>query len=66
MPLPPLRALSFPQASLEPLEAHGGSGGGLQPLGAGGAHTRHASSSSLVSRASYSSHLAEAWQPYLK
>jgi hypothetical protein len=59
MPLPALRAFSFPHASLEPGEAGGGGG-------AGGLHARQASSSSLLSRASYSSQLAEAWQPYLK
>lgn len=64
MPLPPLRAFSFPQASLEPLEQLGGSGPRL--LGAGGAHQRQSSNASLVSRASHSSHIAEAWQPYLK
>ena len=61
MPLPPLRAFSFPHASLEPLDGSSGGGGG-----GGGLHTPHASTSSLLSRASYSSQLAEAWQPYFK
>jgi len=62
MPLPPLRGFSFPHASLEPLEPHGGS----SSSGSRAAHARQASTSSLMSRASYSSQLAEAWQPYFK
>lgn len=67
MPLPPLRGFSFPHASLEPLEPHGsGSSGQAGGSSSRVAHARQASSSSLISRASYSSQLAEAWQPYFK
>ncbi|KAL4452107.1 hypothetical protein ABPG75_007769 [Micractinium tetrahymenae] len=68
MPLPALRSCSFPHASLDLLDQPAAGGGASRslPLGAPGARGRHASSSSLVSRASHSSHLAEAWQPYLK
>ena len=62
MPLPALRAFSFPHASLEPLDPTG-SGAHSSGVAAGG---RQASTSSLVSRASYSSNLAEQWQPYFK
>lgn len=65
MPLPALRSFSFPHASLEPLEHYHPHPPGLSAT-AGGASAHHASSSSLVSRGSHSSHLAEAWQPYLK
>ncbi|PRW57399.1 TRIGALACTOSYLDIACYLGLYCEROL chloroplastic [Chlorella sorokiniana] len=65
MPLPPLRGFSFPHASIEPLEPHGSSSGQVGG-GSRAAHTRQASTSSLMSRASYSSQLAEAWQPYFK
>jgi hypothetical protein len=60
MPLPALRAFSFPHASLEPLDTPvvASSGSGLS--------VREASNASLASRASYSSQLAEAWQPYFK
>ena len=75
MPLPALRAFSFPGATLEPLEglnnhSHSHNHPSSSSAGVGGGVGRTvasaASLSSLHSRASYSSQLAEAWQPYFK
>ncbi|PSC71107.1 rRNA-processing EFG1 [Micractinium conductrix] len=61
MPLPALRAFSFPTASLEPLEQYQ-----HHQHASGPASARATSTSSLASRASHASQLAEAWQPYFK
>lgn len=64
MPLPALRSFSLPNASLEPLDHPAGAGAARgASLGHPGAR---GSTPNLASRASHSSHLAEAWQPYLK
>lgn len=69
MPLPALRAFSFPQASLEPLDFSppGASArSAAAPAASTAAPARRGPTASLLSRASPSSALAEAWQPYLK
>lgn len=72
MPLPPLRAF-IPGGSAGNVDHHYHPGSGSQPgfpttTGGGnlGYHRRTTSTSSMASRASISSQLAEAWEPYLK
>lgn len=70
MPLPPLTGLAR-LGSLSEVSENGTAtylGGGTVPNASstGLLHRRDASTTSLASRASFSSQLAEAWEPYLK
>ena len=62
MPLPPLRALAPGQNGAD----HSNTTSFYGPAPFGSHHRRTASTSSMASRASISSQLAETWEPYLK